>query len=58
MDPNETLRQIREAIADAWAAPFDEQFTHLVDVVELFQDLDAWLSRGGFKPSDWSPVWD
>lgn len=43
MDPNETLNMIREAINDsrAW------------DAIELFEDLDRWLSRGGFLPAEW-----
>lgn len=51
MDPNETLRRLREyvkhynngSLADAWA-------THATDVIELFEALDQWMSRGGFSP--------
>lgn len=50
MDPNATLARLRELAADG---------THLTmteteEMAELFEALDAWMSKGGFMPSDWS----
>lgn len=49
MDPNETLAALRGAVArlDAGEDAAD-------DVVEAFEALDSWLSKGGFAPGDWS----
>lgn len=55
MDPNETLRQLREKIAEArqWEAnPYHEE-TSGEEVYQLFDDLDDWLSKGGILPKDW-----
>lgn len=43
MDPNATLKGIRDAIADG-----DDD-----KAAGLFQDLDQWLSGGGYLPRDW-----
>jgi len=48
MDPNETLRRIRELSERG----YDED--DAASVVEAFRDLDEWLSKGGFLPSAWS----
>jgi hypothetical protein len=44
MDPNVTLTALRDAI----------RVGDLEAVTEHFQALDGWLSRGGFKPLDWT----
>lgn len=44
MDPNETLRRLRE-----WASGEID----LSDPQQTFADLDGWLSRGGFLPTEW-----
>ncbi|QZE10369.1 hypothetical protein SEA_SCOOBYDOOBYDOO_18 [Mycobacterium phage ScoobyDoobyDoo] len=43
MDPNETLKMIRAALEEG----DDER------AAEHFRDLDGWLSKGGFLPTDW-----
>jgi hypothetical protein len=57
MDPNETLEQLRDAIArlSAYldAADPDPNLSVADDVIEMFNSLDEWLSRGGFRPDDW-----
>ena len=56
MDPDEALRQLREALKelgrydDTGVAPND-----LDDAVSAFDALDKWLSGGGFPPHDWRP---
>lgn len=52
MDPNETLRMMRGI-----AAEIVETQSNLdnpgYDLAALFQELDAWLMRGGFLPQAW-----
>lgn len=45
MDPNETLKQLREE--------FLYQNPDIEEIVSLFQALDQWLSSGGCLPEDW-----
>lgn len=48
MDPDEALRNIRSLI---------KQATHHSDIaallMEQFEALDEWLSKGGALPEDW-----
>lgn len=64
MDPNATLRDLREAIStlagmldvDIWdgSAEHDEAVQGLAnDVVMGFKGLDTWLDQGGFLPAAW-----
>jgi hypothetical protein len=46
VDPNETLKQIRELTSED---PVDGEM--LATMVKV---LDEWLSNGGFPPGDWS----
>lgn len=50
MDPNETLRRARNIAARAFdgGASFE-----LAELAEAFQDLDEWIMKGGFLPSQW-----
>lgn len=53
MDPNETLRRIRElvrAIQHGEAADGDAP----TDLADAVQDLDGWLTQGGFPPDAWA----
>lgn len=48
MDPNETLRKLREMIQD------EETYMDNRDsIISLFMDLDEWLSNDGMLPDDW-----
>lgn len=51
MDPTETLRQIREH-AQAAREGTDVR-GHERHIRWLVEDLDEWLSRGGFLPAPW-----
>lgn len=53
MDPDATLTQLREHLADSETYPHDLPASWDA-VVELFQALDGWMSRGGFAPADWT----
>ena len=54
MDPNETLRRLRELSA----TPINnnmKEFGELIDnLVFNFEALDEWLSKGGFLPNEWA----
>ena len=51
MDPNETLRLIREA-----CTRFEQGATYedMDELVEHFRALDRWIRRGGVPPRDWT----
>lgn len=57
MDPNETLRAIRDGIVnlsdlmDQGYAPYPEDVQILLSQAEA---LDEWLINGGFLPEDWA----
>lgn len=58
MDPNETLRQLRELILTNGdcGGPDDMDCPNLPimgEILELFQALDEWLKKGGFLPKEW-----
>lgn len=44
MDPTATLNAIRKA--------FDEG-DNFDEAADLFEELDEWISKGGFLPTDW-----
>lgn len=51
MDPNETLRRLRELLdPESSYEGSDGTLEKLVDAGELFQALDQWLSKGVFCP--------
>jgi hypothetical protein len=57
MDPNATLAAIRELVkqidnTDRGSANIDLVDLAL-DLIELVDGLDQWLSKGGFLPSAW-----
>jgi len=64
MDPNATLDRIRVLTADLIDFALDEPEptpptctvpTHIVELADLVDALDAWLTYGGLKPAAWSP---
>ena len=46
MDPDETLRRLRELVR---ANNYDDY----ENILEHFDALDEWLSKGGFLPRAW-----
>lgn len=56
MDPNATLETIREQYATL-RLMLDDTNGNLAeaaeDLLDAIQDLDGWLSKGGFLPNDW-----
>lgn len=48
MDPDKNLEELRKAIENC-----DQEST-----MQLFRDLDEWLSKGGFLPKDWKKSWN
>ena len=58
MDPNILLARIRELSAILEANPFDPDMACELTggLVEAINDMDSWLSHGGFLPDAWLPV--
>lgn len=55
MDPNVTLAYLRDAIADAMNPDhYTDREVAVEQIVEYFEDLDNWLTNGGFLPGAWS----
>lgn len=57
MDPNQTLADIHEAIADMKKQHRPSEFGYMEAAERLVysvQALDEWLSNGGFLPKAWA----
>lgn len=55
MDPNETLREIRD-LAFAVLNTDDPAASTAHALAARVSDLDEWLTRGGFLPDSWKPT--
>lgn len=56
MDPNKALKKARAALAKVRAWQDEEGETSpeaAEDLVDAFEALDGWLSKGGFLPQAW-----
>lgn len=53
MDPNACLATLRQLAAKVAANTTDPDADELA---EVFQNLDGWLSTGGFLPAAWHPA--
>lgn len=49
MDPNATLARLRTLAALAFPT-----LAEIIEMAELFDALDTWMSKGGFLPAAWS----
>lgn len=54
MDPNATLAELRTLVRAILTAPESDASDDADSMAEHFQALDQWLSRGGFRPADWT----
>lgn len=59
MDPNIALMHIRNIVADIRAAEKAEAEAEDIadlahDLADVVDDLDRWISKGGFRPDDWN----
>lgn len=59
MDPNATLKDMR-SLSEAILVEHDKDFPDAdklaalaTELAESMRDLDRWINRGGFLPSDW-----
>ena len=52
MDPNETLRKIRELCKKILEQ--EHTFQDVWDLAEHTEAMDSWISKGGFLPKEWS----
>jgi hypothetical protein len=53
VDPNTTLADIRDLIAQTYTADGPAAEDSCRRVCELVEALDGWLSQGGFLPDAW-----
>ncbi len=54
MDPDEALALLRRFMAEAQKDVLDGTLpSRLSLIIEHFESLDEWLSKGGFLPADW-----
>ena len=57
MDPDQTLKEAREALANIRGkagVPPAVVGAQVEQLIDAFEALDGWLSKGGFLPSEWS----
>ena len=55
MDPDAVMRRLRSALSDYGSAGDIEDAIEAADEFgRAFADLDAWLSKGGFLPYEWT----
>lgn len=58
MDPDITLDHIREIVANyiegEKGTGIEDSNYDVENLSNLLRDLDDWLSKGGFLPTDWS----
>ena len=57
MDPNETLRVIRERYNSLLADPDGFSLADAHELSEHIKSLDEWILKGGFLPSEWSKAY-
>ncbi len=53
MEPNVTLAEIRELVADIMGGKYAIGDEPAHELAEKINDLDEWMSRAGFPPLDW-----
>lgn len=53
MDPDATLENIRLSIADYQRYGMSLGQEHFDRFLEAVDELDKWITNGGFPPSDW-----
>lgn len=53
MDPNQALKNARKALARFRADETTEQDDNACELVDAFEALDEWLTKGGFMPDAW-----
>lgn len=51
MDPNETLELLRKAVNAGKV--YGDESSREREIRWAFEDLDTWLSKGGFLPTRW-----
>jgi hypothetical protein len=56
MDPNETLKKIRELLKVVFNNMEDFQMPQVaIDLADEVTALDSWITSGGFLPDAWKP---
>lgn len=52
MDPDEALKRLRE-LSEVFLKTGCLHPDEIFNMMETFQGLDEWITRGGFLPSSW-----
>jgi hypothetical protein len=57
MDPDKALENMRAAIAElpTQLLRSNDPYAAMADVIDAWETLDSWLSKGGYRPEDWKP---
>lgn len=57
MDPDKALENMRAAIAELETQLLrrNDPYAAMADIVDAWEALDGWLSKGGYRPEDWKP---
>lgn len=54
MDPNECLAELRDYIqSEKTLSENGDAWEYVDEIIDRFEALDDWLSKGGFLPSAW-----
>ena len=54
MDPDKVLADMRAALSTLRSVEeWEDEWEDIVTIIEGFEALDRWLSRGGFRPKGW-----
>jgi hypothetical protein len=56
MDPDETLTQIRTLITNYQTSAEEMSTSDAAELVFLVDELDEWLTKGGFLPTEWNAL--
>lgn len=53
MDPDALLKRIREKVSGILTLTHIHSFEDMEDLAEDINNLDSWISKGGFLPKAW-----
>ena len=56
MDPDNALTQIRELITKHQTSGEEMSTSDAAELVLLVDNLDEWLTKGGFLPTEWNAL--
>jgi hypothetical protein len=54
MDPTACLIEIRRLVTEINESPADDRADLALDLAEHVAALDEWITKGGFRPTQWA----